>query len=90
MYLEGTFCNSRGQNSKGSDCLHTENKILAPGRSYKAEHCFTLGLNEDIFCPCGAQVEKLREGIKNAGRQKQKFPSALFIGVNNYLSAELP
>ena len=44
------------------------------------------------FSPCVAQAEKVREGIKNGGRQKQKFnldPSALFTGVNNYLSAEL-
>ena len=33
-----------------------------------------------------------REGIQNGGRQKQTYnlgPSALFTGVNNYLSAEL-
>ena len=42
--------------------------------------------------PCGAEVLKVREGNKNAGRQKQTCnlgPSALFTGVNNYLSAEL-
>ena len=38
------------------------------------------------------QVEKVREGIKNDGRQNQKCnlgPSALFTGVNDYLSADL-
>ena len=41
------------------------------------------------------QVEndlELREGIQNSGRQKQKYnldPSAIFTGVNDYLSAEL-
>lgn len=39
----------------------------------------------------GAQFKKDRERMKNGGRQKQKCnmgSSALFIGVNNYLSAE--
>ena len=39
----------------------------------------------------GAQFEKDRERMNNGGRQKQKCnmgSSALFIGVNNYLSAE--
>ena len=33
---------------------------------------FTLGLCTN-FGPCGAQVDKVREGSKNGGRQKQKF-----------------
>ena len=37
-------------------------------------------------------MEKVREGIKNGGRQNQKCnlgPSAHFTGVNHYVSAEL-
>ena len=48
---------------------------------------FLLGLH---FGPCGAQVGRGQEGIKNGGRQNQKCnfaPSALFTGVNKYLSA---
>jgi len=40
----------------------------------------------------GAKVEKVREGIKNGGRQKQNYnlgPYTFFTGVNNYLLAEL-
>ena len=44
------------------------------------------------FSPWVVQVEKVREGIKNGRWQNQKCnlgPSALFTGVNHYLSAEL-
>ena len=42
---------------------------------------FTLGLHAENVGPCGAQVMKSRERIKNGGRRKQKYnlgPSAPF------------
>ena len=44
------------------------------------------------FGPCNVPEEKVGERIRNGGRQKQKWnlgPSALFTGVNNYLSEKL-
>ena len=61
------------------------------GRSQKAEQLY-FGFSCRNFGPCGVQEEKVRDGIKNGGRQKQKYnlgTSALFTGVNKYLSAEL-
>ena len=54
------------------------------GRSQKAEQ-LNVGFTFGNFGLCGAQVGKVREGIKNDGRQKQKcnfVPSALFPSVN--------
>ena len=51
-----------------------------------------VGFTCGNFGPCGAQIWTVREGINNGGRQKQTRslgPSALFTGVNNYLSTEL-
>ena len=53
---------------------------------------FLLGFTCGNFGPCGAQVEKVREGIKNGGRQNRKCNlgiPVLFTCVNKYLSAEL-
>ena len=51
-----------------------------------------MGFSYRNVGPCGAEILKAREGNKNAWRQKQTCnlgPSALFTGVNNYLSEEL-
>ena len=51
-----------------------------------------VGFTCGNFGPCNAPEEKVGERIKIGGRQKQKCnlgPSALFTGVNNYLSEEI-
>ena len=71
--------------------LHGGRKVLAPGGSQKAEQLY-VGFTCGNFGPCNAPEEKVGERIKIGGRQKQKCnlgPSALFTGVNNYLSEEL-
>ena len=54
------------------------------GRSQKAEQLY-VGFTCRNFGPCGAQEEKVLDGIKSGGRQKQKCnlgTSALFTRVN--------
>ena len=68
-----------------SDKDPSNRKIQEGGTTYVGFTCKNL-------VPYGAKVEKVREGIKNGGRQKQNCnlgPYTFFTGVNNYLSAEL-
>ena len=61
-------------------------------RQYRRRSNFTLGLHAEIPVRVVPEYRMPREGIKNGGRQKQICslgPSALFTGINNYLSAEL-
>ena len=71
--------------------LHEGRKVLAPGGSEKAEQLY-VGFTCGNFGPCNVPEENVGERIRNGGRQKQKWnlgPSALFTGVNNYVSEEI-
>ena len=81
--LEATISDLKGTRVS---CLHGGKRILG---SWKAEQ-FYVGFTCGNFGSCDdAPEEKVGEGIKNGGPQKQKCslgPSALFTGVNNYFS----
>ena len=42
------------------------------GRSYKAKQNY-VGFTCRNFSPCGVHLEKVREGIKNGGRQRKNL-----------------
>ena len=91
--LEATISDlncTRLQEVKG--CLHGGRKILAPGGLEEKAKQLYIGFTCGNFGPCNAPEEKVGERIKIGERQKQKCnlgPSALFTGVNNYISEEL-
>ena len=59
---------------------------------YRKRNNFTLSLHAEISVRMVPKYRRFEKELKNGGRQKQTRslgPSALFTGVNNYLSAEL-
>ena len=65
--------------------LKTKGLFTCREEDPRRQNNLMLGFTCGNFGLCGAQVGKVREGIKNDGRPKQKcnfVPSALFPSVN--------
>ena len=59
---------------------------------YRKRNNFTLGLHAEILVRVVPKYRRFEKVLKMAGEKKQTHslgPSALFTGVNIYLSAEL-